>query len=76
MLTEQLGLRGQLADEAVQVAVVWVAAGFQSQHRGGVLGHPVEVDEEVARGRVEVEEPGRVRRPLARRAACGGVQDR
>jgi hypothetical protein len=71
VFAERLTLGGQLADEIVQVGVVRVAAGFQTQHGGRILNHPVVVDEELAGARVEEHESGGVRGTLAR-LACHG----
>lgn len=70
-LAEDLALGGQLTDQCDQARVVGVAARLEAEHRGGVGGDPVPVHEELARGRVEVEEPARVRRSagLARMGA-------
>ena len=46
-LPEELGAGGELADELDEGLVVRVATGFEPQHRGGVVGDPVVVDEEL-----------------------------
>ena len=70
---EGVALGGELADEVGEVAVVWVAAGFGAQHRDGVVGDAVPLDEEAGRARVEEDEAGVVGR-LAGREVHLGVQ--
>ena len=61
---EQLAAGGQLADQLDEGLVVRVAAGLEAQHRGGVVGDLVVVDEELpGRLGLEVDEPGGVGRP-------------
>ena len=71
---EQLGLGGQLADQLDEGLVVRVAAGLEAEHRGGVVGDPLVVDEEIlGRLRVQVDEPRGVGGP-PRVRQHGGVQ--
>jgi len=54
---------GEFTDQAGQVAVVRVAAGFGSQQCNGRVRDIVPVGVELMRARVQETEPGQVRRP-------------
>jgi hypothetical protein len=62
----------QLADEGLQLGVVWVAAGVTAQDRDVLAGDDRPVDVQVARGRVEEDPTGVVAvadRPMSKSAS-------
>jgi len=63
---EVLAPGGERADEVGEVAVARIAAGLGAQHRDGVVGDAVPVEEEALGARVEEDEPGVVGRPAGR----------
>src|SRR4051812_15391324 len=70
---ERVALGGELANEVCEAAVVWIAAGLGAEHRDGVVGGALPVQEETFGARVEEDEAGVVGR-LAGREVHLGVQ--
>ena len=68
---EVLAARRELADEVGEVAVVRIAAGLGAQHRDGVVGGALPVEEEAPGPRVEEDEPAVVGRPAGREVHLG-----
>ena len=64
---EVLAARGELADEVGEVAVVRIASGLGAQHRDGVVGDALPVEEEaLARGSRKTKRAWLAGRPGAR----------
>ncbi len=60
---EYLTASGKFADELGQRLVMRIAPRFRAEHRGDVVCRALPIHEEVLRCRVQVHEPGVVRRP-------------